>query len=613
MAKRVELQNAAGHPIWLPGPNGEKVLFQKFERKIVDEWYIRYIPRYLRVVRSQPPVQQQAVPPRPVNSPIVRAGGPRQVIAQPIQKFINRPVQRIVGQVGLQAEKATQYLGQLIKRTNLSISNDVGVGILSYNRVDCLQRLVNSIRRHTDLSRTTVFISDESTDPKVADYLRTIEDMVVIMGERLGVAGNTNRLIRCLDRFRHRLLLNDDVEIMAAGWDQHYFLGMEKTGLHHFCYRQPGVYGAKSTDHTTRDMKGILINTVAEKPHGAVMAYDQTAFNTVGFFDEEFGPYGMEHVDWSNRISLSGIQEHGFHDISGSERYFKIFPEGSAAPDRVAFLNAAKARYETVKHEKSRIYIKPSPRSEVSSISYIIPFRGLDRKDAIRTVVQNIKAQRFPRIEIIAVEQDAATRIVLPEFGSVKYGLSQNVMDNQAFTKASAFNLGASLSTTSKLILHDADMLVYDGYTVQMSQLLDMSDGVHIGQSVLYLSAESTNAVNQTGKLTQGAYVERSVKYYEGGSLGCRYNTYLAIGGFCEEFIGYGCEDCEFFNRLSSTKFYNERSVDLVHLWHNRTDGWKMHHDRNKSIDSGLRSQSMPDRVLKLNAFLVNKYGMQPR
>lgn len=616
MAKIIDFQNAAGHPIWLPGPNGEKIQFTKFERKPLDEWYLRYVPRYLRVSRQLP---TPTVVQRPINSPVrQQSAHSRQVIVQPLQKQVHRslnvPPQRLVGQVGLRAEQATHYLGQLIKRTNLSISNDIGIGILSFNRQGCLSRLVNSIRKFTDLARTTVFISDESTDARVGEYLKTIEDMAVLTNDRLGVAGNTNRLMRCLDRFKHKILLNDDVEILAAGWENFYFLAMQKTGLHHFCYRQPGVYGAKVAEGQNSEINGLRINTVSEKPHGAVMAYNELAFKTVGYFDEEFGTYGMEHVDWSNRVSISGIQQPGFHDVGGSDAYFRIYAEESAAPDRVAHFNTARARFEKVRNDRSRILLKPSARSEVPAITYIVPFRGADRHDCIRTVIQNIKAQRFPRIEIIAVEQDFITRTTLPEFSPIKYALAKSHSENQAFTKAMAFNLGASLSTTPKLILHDADMIVYDGYTAKMDQLLNMNEGVHVGQSVLYLSYESTNQVNATGKLTQGASVERSVKYYEGGSLGCHYNTYVKIGGFCEDFVGYGCEDCEFFNRLAATpKFFNERSIDLVHLWHGRTDGWKQHHERNKSIDANQRTQSMTERMTRLNAFLIERYSMQPR
>ena len=550
---RIEFINATGHAIWLPGPDGNKVQFTKFERKALSSWFRKYVPRYLKEIRSVPQKQPKQVIVQRTNSPVANAA--RAVVARsptrqkpgqmrPQTKIVpahSRNPRKIVGRVDMQSGQATGYLNQLVQRTSISISNDIGIGVLSYNRLECLHRVLQSIRRHTDLSRTTVFVSDESDDDSVREYLNEIGDMIVITGNRLGVAGNSNRLLRCLARFRYKILLNDDVEILGRGWDNHYFLAMEKTGFHHFCYRQKGIYGASSSDGAQSDVNGLRVQTITEKPHGAVMAFDHKAFVTVGYFDESFGVYGMEHVDWSNRVSLSGIQPPGFHDVLGSDSYFRIHGEATAVQDKSASFNSAKRIYESVKAKKDRIHIKPTDRSVVQRISYIIPFRGEERKECIKTVLQNIKAQRFPQIEIVMAEQDEENLVKLIEFESVKYVLSKNLTHNQPFTKALAFNLGVSLTNSENLVLHDADMLVFDGYTAQMDQLLGQHEAVHIGKNVLYLNPESTSLVNGTGKLTIGAQVERSVKYYEGGSLGCKYNVFVRVGGLNEEFVGYGC------------------------------------------------------------------------
>jgi GT2 family glycosyltransferase len=627
MSERSEFQNITGHTIYLHGPKGEKVEFTKFARKVLDPWFRKFVPRYLREVRSAVQTQPAAKP-----TPVVRqVPTTRPVVAQHIRHSTNRKMtvvsaerklvpqkhyvgerhtRKIVGQFSNNCAQATEHLHQLINKTTISISNDIGVGILSYNRLDCLKRCVESIRKHTDLTKTTIFISDESTDQSVKDYLNTINDMVVITNGRIGIAGNSNRLLRCLSRFRNKILLNDDVEIMARGWDSYYFNAIERTGIQHFCYRQPGVYGAHSHEGSMSDIAGIRIRTITEKPQGAVMAFNHKAFSKVGYFDESFGPYGMEHVDWSNRVSLSGIQLAGFHDVVGSENYFKIHNESTSTPERSEWLAAARRKYESVRHDKSRLYIHPSSQSKVPSIGYVIPFRGLDRKDCVRTVLQNIKAQKFPEVDIVMVEQDGQTLYNLPEFESVKYALSQNRTSGQPFTKAQAFNLGVSRLSASKVILHDADMMVYDVYAGQINELLDRYDGVHIGANVLYINQPSTDVVNRTGRLATDINAEKTVKYYEGGSLACNVKTYIDIGGFNEDFIGYGNEDTEFFARLSTTRFFNERSIDLVHLWHGRNEGWTQHHARNKQIEEDLKQRNMDERKNKLRSELAQRYQL---
>ena len=68
------------------------------------------------------------------------------------------------------------------------------------------------------------------------DSAATPNFVILRNNERLGIAGNTNRLLRCLSRFKYGMLLNDDVEILKYGWDQIYFDAMENTGMHHFVY-----------------------------------------------------------------------------------------------------------------------------------------------------------------------------------------------------------------------------------------------------------------------------------------------------------------------------------------------------------------------------------------
>jgi predicted glycosyltransferase involved in capsule biosynthesis len=94
--------------------------------------------------------------------------------------------------------------------------------------------------------------------------------------------------------------------------------------------------------------------------------------------------------------------------------------------------------------------------------------------------------------------------------------------------------------------------------------------------------------------------IDKVVSYYEGGSLACKKETYWRVGGHNEDFWGYGCEDCEFYERLSkNTKWYGNRTHDLIHLHHGRDDGWTEHHITNKTIYSSLQQLDMNQRILK--------------
>jgi len=541
--------------------------------------------------------------------PNTRAQTVRRISRTSKQTVRPRPQRQIIGH--RTSKNVSQLYNATITNDTYSISNNIGIGILSYNRLSSIKRLINSIRTYTDLTQTTVFVSDESSLDEVKNWLRQQSDIVLIDNKhRLGIAGNTNRLLNCLSRFRYKLLLNDDVEILHRGWDTFYFDTMAKTKFHHFCFRQPGVYGARTTDGVVNIHKDVNITTISDKPQGSVMAFDQKAFEIVGYFDEKFGYYGMEHVDWSHRIQLAGIQPPGYHDVENSSRYFKIWDDKSAVDNRITHLTKARELYNVLSTNEDRIYINQSADSNVPSISYIIPYRNADkRNNSINTVLNNIRAQRFPNIEMIVAEQDFATKCDINTMYPIQYLLSKSMNPAQQFCKGAAFNLGAS-NAHFNLILHDADIIVPRNYTALLYDILLNDESCHLGKQVLYLTEESTNNVNNINKVTITEQCDHAVDYFEGGSLAIRKSTYIDVGGFDENFKAYGCEDCDFYERIkNNSKFREERTIKMIHLWHDRTPGWEAYHKKNKEYLSSVKLKyNISQRCKMLKTTLINKY-----
>jgi len=374
--------------------------------------------------------------------------------------------------------------------------------------------------------------------------------------------------------------------------------------MHHYLYQQEGLYGSerKITDR----VNGVSLLRYDDKPHGAILAFSREMLIKCGYFDESYGIYGMEHVDWSSKVWEMGLQNKGFYDVSGSDSYFIIYKEPSEVKDRSELLS--KAREIFANRKPSRIY--PSVESAVPEVTYVVPFRNLDRQESIETVIENIRAQKFPVVHIIIVEQDQSsnfnTNIVNPVIHSV---VSRN--DNKLFNKSLAFNYGVNKAPSDKIILHDADMLAQSDYTSKIFKLLESNSSCHIGSRVLYADSDSTNKINSDKSVGDDVKCERVVGYYEGGSLACTKDAYWRVGAFNEDFWGYGCEDCDFYARLASDAgWYEGRSVDLLHLWHSRATGWNSHHEENKRIEAVLNSMPMHERVkLQHKQLSKNGYG----
>jgi hypothetical protein len=251
------------------------------------------------------------------------------------------------------------------------LSLDIGVSILCTGRFNCLERLVNSIEKYTDekyLGKIiSIFVLDDSPKGKEKNKIqRFCKNKRFIKyhntGERIGIVNNSNNALKCLKSFHFKLMLNNDVEILKKGWYYFYFDAMEDTGYHHFCMQQQGLWGhgtKKKRPFTISKVNGVEIRTIQEKPMGAVMSFDKLAQDTVGYYDNIFPKYGMSHHDWTNRVSLSGIQPSGIHDLKCSNSYFEIHDEACSTPqkDRIKLYIEAKKIYEKVRNDKKRIYI----------------------------------------------------------------------------------------------------------------------------------------------------------------------------------------------------------------------------------------------------------------
>ncbi len=621
-----EYINPNNYTVHLVGPDGKVVLIKGHKKVVLSEYFERYVPRgFIKRINTE---THQAAQQRDVTARI------QLTRKLQIQKKVSIPSNIVKGEDKqnkreetararklAMAKRAAQARTALIKNvatkkvigrslnidptellkanlnmSNYPVSNNIGIGILSFNRGKCLQRLIDSIVKFTDLRRTTVFISDDGSDDlSTKEYLKTLSEninFVTIMNDaRLGVAGNSNRLLRCLSRFAYGILLNDDVEILSQGWEHFYADAMQHTNMHHFIYREPGVYRAGEGETTT--VNNVFLKKVIEKPHGAVLAFDHHMLQNVGYFDEAYGYYGMEHVDWSQKTWETGLQSSGFYDVIGSDRYFKLHADVSVVPNRQQLLHEAKKVFlsRVTKH------CEPSVATKVPEITYVIPFRNFERTESICTIVNNIRAQRYPVVHIVVVEQDEKSHIDIAIYNPVIY-LSISSKADPLFNKSMAFNLGVSKAPSDCVFLHDADILALGRYTSSVMTVLKVYQSCHLGKTVIYTTRESMGQINATGLVNDQTKCERVVGYYEGGSIACTTKAYWQVGGFNEDYKGYGCEDCDFYARLSGGSLWKEdRIFDFVHLWHSRVPGWNIHHENNKELEKKLQLRSVQERI----------------
>lgn len=568
-----EYYNPWPHVIELVGPSGERIRVKGYSHNVLNEYYSRYVdrgylqlvehkqsseenknqnnvnitPRINKITNIKPEIKNRTITDkRDVKQPVVLVPTHKGIKKQPAldrksttnyNKQISRS--KIVGRQ-INGDAKAVY-NEIKSVAPYRISNGNVICILSYNRANSLLRLINSIKKTVDLEKTTVIISDDcSTDIDTVRLLNQLSQdplFVVIRNDKnIGISGNTNRLLRCAKRFEHIFLLNDDVEFIKPNWEQFYIQNSKQTGLHHLCYRQSGVYGAKDSEIHRLSINNIKVNVIEDKPHGAFLYISNIALKTCGYFNEQYETYGMEHVDWSMKPFEFSLQPKGFFDFNGSHEYIRIHPEKTSVIEKAKWYNINKKLFAS---RKEKLYCEPSNNTIVPSISYIIPCRDFERQNSIKTVINGVIGQSFPEIDIILVEQDTIQKLNQGMFPTIQYLYVGD--NNPLFNKSKAFNKGAQLVKSTNIVLHDADMLSRVDYTSTIYNLLLKHEAIHICGRVLYLDVNTTNTINKDQKIPVSPDFERMVGYFEGGSLAARKDVYWKIGAFNEDFWGYGC------------------------------------------------------------------------
>jgi len=203
-------------------------------------------------------------------------------------------------------------------------------------------------------------------------------------------------------------------------------------------------------------------------------------------------------------------------------------------------------------------------------ISVLIGHRGMERLPLLLTTIKSIASQIDVKLECIIIEQDTIPRIkdYLPDW--VQYLFLQTNNDLSCYNRSAGFNLGAAYAQGEILILHDNDMLVSKTYCRDIARLVDQGfEALNTKRYVFYLKPSHTkrtlNSIHEI-PTEPPEYIVQNLE--AGGSMAITKKAYMQIGGMDEEFIGWGGEDIEFWNRCSLLNRWIWGYEPVIHLWH---------------------------------------------
>ena len=215
----------------------------------------------------------------------------------------------------------------------------------------------------------------------------------------------------------------------------------------------------------------------------------------------------------------------------------------------------------------------PSPLSDAPEISFLIGHRGLERLPNLLATLRSIAGQSGVPIECIVIEQSTEREIegALPSW--VPY-LHTPVAPGFDYCRAATFNEGVKIARGEVIIAHDNDMLVPQRYAAEvLARVREGWQFIDLKRFIFYLTESDTRSIFSGAPLRRD-HTTTIVQNLKGGSIAATKEAYLDIGGFDEDFVGWGGEDLEFWERArAGGRVYEFGYLPIVHLWHRAQAG----------------------------------------
>jgi hypothetical protein len=211
----------------------------------------------------------------------------------------------------------------------------------------------------------------------------------------------------------------------------------------------------------------------------------------------------------------------------------------------------------------------PLAPGEIPQLSVLIGHRGEQRLPLLLATLESLAAQREVRLECLVIEQDDVPRIACALPAWVRHVHARPQRAGAAYNRSHTFNVGSRHARGRVLLLHDNDMLVPERYCQRVLERIDRGfEVINPKRFVFYLDQEASEAVLRGGAPTDGSAGMIVQNLEAGGSMAILADTYRAIGGMDETFVGWGGEDNEFWDRCQTRPTWIWGYEPIVHLWH---------------------------------------------
>jgi hypothetical protein len=242
------------------------------------------------------------------------------------------------------------------------------------------------------------------------------------------------------------------------------------------------------------------------------------------------------------------------------------------------------------------------------NFSCIILYRhNIQRWNNLKRVLEWLNG--FSGVEVIIVEQDTHSKIEHLNF-TAKHIFTKT---NLPFNRSWGFNVGLKNSNSDIIVFTDCDLIMEPNSFISAIKKIEEYDMVSPYSSVVDLNPEESQlqmesifGINRPGR---GEEDHQKINIC-GGITIFRKESIMRIGGWCEEFIGWGAEDDFQTIKVENFLTHYEQKSRCYHLYHDREAPDMKWYQRNLQLLQKYKSLSKEDIAKSINNSL-KKIGMK--
>lgn len=221
--------------------------------------------------------------------------------------------------------------------------------------------------------------------------------------------------------------------------------------------------------------------------------------------------------------------------------------------------------------------------------TFIIAYRHKpDRLPNLRRVIDWILG--FNGVELIIVEQDVSPKLPAFSLKGFKYVFTKS---NLPFNKSWAFNVGFKYSTTDAIVFGDSDLIMDPNEFIGALKFLEHYECVNPYNKVIDLNInENGLSLDQLKNINRPGRGETDIQKtpIAGAIIMFRKESLKKIGGWSEDFIGWGGEDDYQSFKIKQLLSWTEIPNRSYHLYHEKAQTNNIFYQRNLQLLNKLIS-----------------------